>query len=369
LTEVTVGVIGAGLMGQELASSIGRWMALSDASLIPRITAVCDLSSERRLWFERLGTMEISTDDYRQVLESDVDVVYIAVPHDLHAEMYTATARAGKAFLGEKPFGFDLGATKAIVSAIDESDVFARCSSEIPFFPGAQEAIRTVMQGELGTILDARYAFLHSSDLNRSKPINWKRRVETCGPGGVMSDLGMHVFHVPLRLGWGIEVLAAHLQDIVHERPDGEGGVVECDTIDNATIFAEGTAGGSQFPIVFETKRIAPGETNTWLMTIIGTEGGVSFSTKYPKSLRRFEMRAGRQVWSVEDLGSVSAHPTITGAIFESGFADAVQQMWASFFAELGGDLAGRFACATPSEALDAQRIIDDALRVGVSRS
>lgn len=368
MTDVTVGVIGAGLMGQELASSIGRWMALTDASFAPRITAVCDLSSERRRWFERLGTIEVSTEDYRQVLSSDVDVVYIAVPHDLHEQIYTATARAGKAFLGEKPFGFDLEATQAIVSAIDESGVFARCSSEIPFFPGAQEAVRAVMQGELGTILDARFAFLHSSDLDRSKPISWKRRVETCGPGGVMTDLGMHVFHVPLRLGWGIEVLAAHLQNIVHERPDGEGGVAECDTIDNATIFAEGTAGDSQFPIVFETKRIAPGETNTWVMTIVGTEGGVSFSTKYPKSFRRFEMRAGRQVWSVEDLGSVSAHPSITGAIFEFGFADAVQQMWASFFAEMADDLAGRYACATPSEALEAQRVVDDALRVGIRR-
>ncbi len=368
MKDIKVGVIGAGLMGQELASSIGRWMALTDATCVPRITAVCDLSSERRRWFERLATVEISTADYQEVLNSDVDVVYVAVPHDVHQEIYMATAQAGKAFLGEKPFGFDLEATTAIVSAIDEFGVFARCSSEMPFFPGAQEAIQAVMEGELGTVLDATFAFLHSSDLNRSKPISWKRRVETCGPGGVMADLGMHVFHVPLRLGWGVEVLAAHLQDIIHERPDGRGGVVRCDTIDNATILAEGTVGDSRFPIVFETKRIAPGETNTWLIRIIGTEGGVSFSTKYPKSLQRFGMRAGRQVWSVEDLGSASTHPTITGAPFEFGFADAIQQMWASFFAELVDDLAGRFGCATPTEALAAQHLIDDALRVGVRR-
>ena len=37
----------------------------------------------------------------------------------------------------------------------------------------------------------------------------------------------------------------------------------------------------------------------------------------------------------MSDLGFQSAYPTITGAIFEFGFPDAIQQMWAAFLDEL----------------------------------
>ena len=41
----------------------------------------------------------------------------------------------------------------------------------------------------------------------------------------------------------------------------------------------------------FEMKRLAPGETNTWFIEIFGTEGGVKFSTKEPKTLVDFPAR------------------------------------------------------------------------------
>jgi len=38
-----------------------------------------------------------------------------------------------------------------------------------------------------------------------------------------------------------------------------------------------------------EMKRLAPGEMNIWFVEVMGTEGGVRFSTKEPKTLWRFE--------------------------------------------------------------------------------
>lgn len=367
MTTMTLGVIGAGLMGRELASSVGRWMALTDIAVQPRITAVCDLDDRQRKWFgDHLATIELSTTDYRELLASDVDAVYIAVPHNVHEEIYVATAQAGKALMGEKPFGVDLSATQRIVKSIDHAGVFARCSSEMPFYPGAQQAIHEIQAGRLGTILEARFSFLHSSDLDTNKPINWKRQRATCGPAGVMADLGLHVFHIPLRLGWRLDVLAAHLQDIVPQRPDGLGGTALCDTIDNATIFTNAHDGTTDFPTVFEMKRIAPGHTNSWELAIIGTDGGVKFSTTSPQTLWHFERHNGRQQWAAQQLGSQSTHPSITGSIFEFGFTDAIQQMWASFASEWAGTLGARFGCATPTEALQAQATIHNALEVGV---
>ena len=45
-----------------------------------------------------------------------------------------------------------------------------------------------------------------------------------------MGDLGMHIAHLPLRLGWKPATIYAQLQKIVTTRPDGKGGTAPCDT-------------------------------------------------------------------------------------------------------------------------------------------
>jgi hypothetical protein len=113
---------------------------------------------------------------------------------------------------------------------------------------------------------------------------------------------------------------------------------------------------GVRFPLTTETKRIAPGEKNTWVFEAIGMEGGVRFSTKNPKSVDIFSLidvpgHGREQVWQQIDAGSQSVWPTVTGANFEFGFSDSILQMWAAFLAEREGLLGDRFGCVTPQEA------------------
>ena len=93
---------------------------------------------------------------------------------------------------------------------------------------------------------------------------------------------------------------------------------------ENAVLLCETRDGDVSFPLRIETKRIASGEMNTWATEIDGTEGSIAFSTKLPKTLRFMDYQpGGRQAWQTLALGSQSAYPTITGAIFEFGFSDA----------------------------------------------
>lgn len=229
---VGVGIIGGGLMGRETAAAISRWPALTDHPVCPVLTAVCDIDPQALSWFERIDTVATTVTDYRDLLGStDVDVVYVAVRHDLHEQLYIDTVAAGKDLLAEKPFGIDLAAAQRIVATIDaHSGAFVRCSSEIPFFPGAQAAVRLLADGAVGKVIEASNTFSHSSDLDRGKPISWKRQRQYCGQAGVMNDLGMHVAHVPLRLGWAPSTVYGILQDLVPERPGPEGAPVRCDT-------------------------------------------------------------------------------------------------------------------------------------------
>lgn len=363
--QINVGIIGGGLMGKEVAAAIARWPALLDHPIQPRLTAVCDLDPGALDWFDRIDTVVTKVTDHRDLLDdSAVDVVYVAVRHDLHEQIYIDTIEAGKDLLAEKPFGIDLPSAERILAAVERRpDVFVRCSSEMPYFPGAQAAVRLILAGALGEIIEAHSGFSHSSDFDRTKPITWKRQRHLCGEAGVMNDLGMHVMHVPLRLGWMPTAVYAVLQDLIPERPGPNGTMVSCDTYENATLLCTVPRGDKSFPLTIGMKRIDPGQKNTWTLRATGLNGGVEFSTRYPKTLRVLKLDGGEQVWGEVEMGSQSAFPTVTGAIFEAGFSDAILQMWAAFLAERAGVLGDRFGCATPQEAVAAHRVSAAALR------
>jgi predicted dehydrogenase len=354
-------------MGREFASAAARWIHLEPIGARPQIVHVCDTNPDVLRFYERLDPLPRRTTDAHQLLaDPEVEAVYCAVPHHLHAELYPAILAAGKHLLGEKPFGIDLAANETIGRAVAQHPgLLVRCSSEMPFFPGGQEVARWLAERSYGRILEVRSAFLHSSDLDPGKPINWKRIARFNGAYGCMGDLGMHALHVPLRAGFMPRDVRAILSDVVTERPDGHGGMAPCDTPDNAVLLTEVEHDGTTFPMRIETKRIAPGEANTWLIEVDGTRGSIAFTTKHPKTLRTMDYDpGGPQEWRTRDLGSQSAYPSITGAIFEFGFADAIQQMWAAFLDELvhGADMRGPFRCATPEEAAATHRIFTAAL-------
>lgn len=361
-TPVRIGIIGGGLMGREAASALARWFALVDYPVRAELTAVAEPDAGRLEWFRQVPTVKLLTRDHREMLaRDDVDVVYAAVPHHLHEEIYFDVLRAGKDLFAEKPFGLDLAAARRIRDEALRLKRFVRVSSEFPFLPGAQRVFRLASSGALGRIIEIHASFLHSSDLDPTKPINWKRQNKYCGAIGVMGDLGLHVVHVPLRLGWRPASLHAQLQKIHAQRPDGKGGVAACDTWDNATLHTTVPLGADAVPMTLAMKRLAPTETNTWQIEILGTEHGARFSTKEPKTLWTYR-RDKEQWWEKTDLGFAMPFPTITGGIFEVGFPDVLQQMWAAFLAERAGLLGERFGCATMDEAVTSHELWQAAL-------
>ena len=371
MKTIRLGLIGTGLMGREIASAVARWCHLEDTGVRPVITALCgrSLPAARVAWFrDHFPSLRLVTTDHRELVASaDVDAVYCAVPHHLHAAIYTDVLRAGKHLLGEKPFGIDQAANAAILGAIAaQPGVLVRCSSEFPFFPAAQRILALGEAGAFGRILEVNTGFLHSSDLDPAKPINWKRTRSANGDYGVMGDLGMHACHLPFRLGWMPRNVRAVLSKVVSERPDGRGGLAPCDTWDNATLLCEAEdRAGTRFPWTLRTQRIAPGEKNTWYVEVLGTRASARFSTKNPKRLELLTYAGGEQAWQGIDTGYSPAFRAVSGEIFEFGFPDAMLQMTAAFLHEVahGRPLRPSAGCVTPEETALSHRLFTAALR------
>ena len=370
MKTVRFGIVGCGLMGREFASAALRWKHLPDMDVRPEIVAVCDTSEKMLEWFrDGIPSIRQFTSDYHELLANpDVDAVYCAVPHNLHEQFYCDIISSGKHLMGEKPFGIDLAANTAIVDCIAKHPgVFVRCSSEYPFIPAMQRLCAMIDSGELGAIIEVNTGFIHSSDLDTSKPINWKRMIEFNGEYGCMGDLGMHACHVPFRAGWRPRNVSAILSNLVPERPDGKGGTAPCETWDNATLLCEAAnpLDGKVFPWTIKTQRIAPGEKDTWYCEVLGMSKSVRYSSKNTNEIRVLDYsNGGEQAWQVIDMGHETAFKSITGGIFEFGFSDSILQMWAAYLYELAhGKPPSRFAgCVTPEETALSHRLFTVAL-------
>jgi predicted dehydrogenase len=375
MRTVNFGIIGCGLMGREFASAAARWCHLPDMTVRPEIVAVCDSNGAMTDWFERsLASVAQVTADYKALLANPaVEAVYIAVPHNLHQELYIAALDAGKHLMGEKPFGIDKKANDAINAAIARRPgLFVRCSSEFPFFPAMQRIGRMFDDDAFGRIIEIHSGFIHSSDLDPQKPINWKRMLKYNGEYGCLGDLGMHPCHTPFRAGFVPTSVRAVLSNIFTRRPDGKGNYVPCETWDNAALLCTAKDNtGHTFPLTIKTQRIAPGEKDTWYFEVMGTRTSARFSTKDANSIEIMEFTGREQAWQKIDMGHETAFKSITGRIFEFGFSDAILHMWAAFLYELdnGKPLCPFAACVTPAEVAMSHTLFTAALKSHASNS
>ena len=352
MKTIKFGIIGCGLMGREFASASLRWAHLMDDIPKPEIIGVCDVNPESYAWFDKaFPNVKYHFSDYKELLsQDDIEAIYCAVPHVMHQQVYCDIINAGKHLMGEKPFGMDQKQNAAILASLkNHPEVFCRCASEFPFFPACQMLIDWVKEERFGRIMEVKAAFNHASDLDPSKPINWKRRNHINGEYGCLGDLGMHTQHVPFRMGWIPKSVYALLSNIITKRPDGKGGIAPCETWDNAVLACRVEKDGYDFPMLLETKRMEPGATDQWYLKVTGTKAAAYFASEDPNAFHYLYCKNQSQAWSRVVLGYSPIFKTITGNIFEFGFTDSILQMWAAFMSELAGKKVA-FGCIKPEE-------------------
>ena len=365
--KVRFGIIGLGLMGREFGSAIARWCHLLFDGPVPELVGICDTNEKSHAWFrDNFPTIRVATTRYEDLLAAkDIDAVYCAVPHNLHEALYVRHHPRGQAPHGREALRHRQEGQRR--RSCRRSPRTRRCSCAAapssPTSPPSQRIITWISEGRFGRIMEVRAGFHHSSDMDVTKPINWKRMVEVNGEYGCMGDLGIHTQHIPFRAGWIPKTVHASLSKIVTERPDGKGGMAPCRTWDNATLSCTvDHADGYSFPMFLETKRMAPGQTNTWYIEIDGLAASARFTTREPKSFYYSLAGEKEQPWNRLDLGYTPAVPAITGGIFEFGFPDALLQMWAAFLLELDRGTPPVFGCFTPEETRLSHALLTAAL-------
>ena len=142
---VKIGVIGCGYWGPKLARNFHE---LPETEL----AWVSDLSSERLTHMKSLYPNVQVTQDYRKLLQSDVDGVVVATPVFTHHRFGMEALKAGKHVLIEKPLASSVSEAQDLVNTADANDRILMVGHTFEYNP-AVEAVREIVQsGTLGDI-------------------------------------------------------------------------------------------------------------------------------------------------------------------------------------------------------------------------
>lgn len=108
-----IGIIGAGLMGAQYASTLA---GIPDV----QVTAVTSRTREKAESLAAPVGAKVF-DDYRDLIDSDVDAVWVCTPDFLHREFSVAILEAGKHLFVEKVLATTLEDGKAILDATEKA--------------------------------------------------------------------------------------------------------------------------------------------------------------------------------------------------------------------------------------------------------
>ena len=125
--------------------------------------------------------------DYREMLkEKDIEMVTIAAPNSLHAQMTKDCAAAGKHIVCEKPLAMTIAEGEEMIAAAKRHSVLLMYGEELLFTPKYLKAKEMADAGAFGKIY-----LVKQSEKHFGPHSEWFWDVNRSG-GGALMDLGCH---------------------------------------------------------------------------------------------------------------------------------------------------------------------------------
>jgi myo-inositol 2-dehydrogenase/D-chiro-inositol 1-dehydrogenase len=154
-SALTVGLIGVGRRG----TAIGGMFVKNEFC---RMAAICDIYDDQIAAGLKAFPGARAFKDYRDLLASDVDAVYIATPPFLHPEHFEAAVAAKKHIFMEKPAGVDAAGCRRVLAASRKADPGKRITVDYQQRYGKdyRAAYALFKSGQLGGIKMVRASWL-----------------------------------------------------------------------------------------------------------------------------------------------------------------------------------------------------------------
>ncbi|WP_299548330.1 Gfo/Idh/MocA family oxidoreductase [Seonamhaeicola sp.] len=197
--NINWGIIGLG----NIAHQFCRDLLLVDDAVI---YAVASRSQEKANTFGEQYGVTNCYDSYDAILKDDhVDIIYIATPHNSHAELSVKAMTHGKHVLCEKPIALNKAEANMMIETSKETGQFFMEAFWTRFNPSVVEALLKIKNGDLGAIKYINADFAFYVDIPEGS-----RMTKTELGGGSLLDMGVYpLFLAYVVLGMPEKIMAA----------------------------------------------------------------------------------------------------------------------------------------------------------------
>lgn len=190
--QLTVGIIGCG----EITSKRRADQFRTAANV--RIGMAMDVDERVTQDIGKRFDVPYTTDLHEILSREDIDFVYIATPHHLHAEQAVAAAETGTHVLVEKPITTSLDSATEVIETCREHGVKLAVCETYRYHADAQKAKELINAGYLGEIVGTKItvwarkpdSYWEGGYTGRIET-DWRKSWETSG-GGVLSTNAVH---------------------------------------------------------------------------------------------------------------------------------------------------------------------------------
>lgn len=368
MKKLNVALIGYGFMGRTHSNAFRQAGRFFPLQYEPVLKAVCARDAAKAQAFATNWGYESIETDWRKVVErKDIDVIDIAAPNNVHAEIAMAAAKAGKMVMCEKPLSMDGPEGKKMVAAVEKAGVPNTVWYNYRRVPAVTLAKKLIDEGRLGRIFHYRAKFLQDWTINPELPQGgaglWRLDKKVAG-SGVTGDLLAHCIDTAVWLNGGVDSVSAMTETFVKERKHNLSGKVEKVGIDDACAFLARFRNGSL--ATFESTRYARGHKALYTFEINGEHASIAWDLHDLHRLQWFDHKDESQVRGWHSLHITDGdHPYMKNwwvPGLQIGYEHTFIHQFADFVKALEED---RPCSPTFREALETQHICDAVLKSG----
>lgn len=269
MKALNIGILGAGFIGTFHSYALRLQELIKEppkATLQLKVVADRDQKARDTL-VKRFG-WEKGVDDWRAVLDADIDIFVNAGPNVLHAEPTIAALKSGKAVFCEKPLAMDAAEAFEMWKAAADAKAIHQAAFVYRFVPALRYARELIQAGAIGEVTHFRSEYLMSNYLQPSLGFSWRLDKKIAGTG-TFGDLGAHHIDLARFLVGEISEVAAIGRTVV---PQVAGKKVEVDDAFVSILqFENGPIG------VIQASRVAGGHGHTSAIQVDGTKGSLRY--------------------------------------------------------------------------------------------
>ncbi|WP_442484419.1 Gfo/Idh/MocA family protein [Aeoliella sp. SH292] len=369
-----IGLIGCGFMGRAHSNAYNRVANFFDLPLVPELKAVCSRNpADTQKFAETWGYETFETDWRALVARTDIDLVDICVPNNLHYEIATAAAAAGKMILCEKPLAMNVEEGEAMCRAVEVAGVANMVWYNYRRVPAVMLAKQLIDEGKLGRVFHYRANFLQdwtiAEDLPQGGRALWRLDAKEAG-SGVTGDLLAHCIDTAIWLNGSVTDVTAMTETFVKQRVHQQTGDVTPVGIDDACAFLCHFENGSLG--VFESTRYARGHKALYTFEINGQHASLRWDLHDLHRLEYFShddegrLRGWRSIHVTDHDGSQPYMDKWWVPGLQIGYEHSFVHQVADF---IEGLATGKPAAPTFRDALETQKVCESVLQSAESKS